>query len=206
MVRVAPKPLSFEEFLTWNDNTGRDFELIDGFPLPVSDPNANHEDLAARLSAYIENLCITSDLPYIPRLSKQIRLKTALGERERSRRGDIVIFDKIEWLRLKDSPSPAAAYSTPPMVIEIVSNNWWDDYLTKLAEYETLEVGELWIVDYAAFGATRYTGNPKMPTLSLYNLANGEYQVRQFRDNDRIESPTFPDLNLTAAQLFAMAK
>jgi Uma2 family endonuclease len=206
MVQVALKPLTFDEFLAWDDGTGRNFELIDGFPMPLNDPNANHEDLAARLSTYIDNLCIALDLPYIPRLSKQIRLITEAGQRERSRRGDIVIFDKVEWLRLKDSPSSAAAYSAPPMVIEIVSNNWRDDYLTKLAEYEALGVRELWIVDYAAFGATRYTGDPKLPTLSVYDLVGEEYQVRQFRDNDRVESLTFPLLNLTATQIFAMSK
>ena len=172
--------------------------------MPLNDPNANHEDLAARLSAHIENLCITLDLPYIPRLSKQIRLKTEPRQRERSRRGDIVIFDKSEWLRLKASSSSAAAYNLPPMVIEIVSNNWRDDYLTKLAEYEALGIQELWLVDYAAFGATRYTGDPKMPTLSVYTLADSEYQVRQFRDNELVESSTFPDLNLTALQIFMM--
>lgn len=206
MVHVALKPLTFEEFLIWDDGTDRNFELIDGFPMPVKDPNAKHEDLAARLSAYIENLCETLDLPYVPRLSKQIRLKTEPGQRERSRRGDIVIFDRAEWLRLKESPSSAAAYNPPPIVIEIVSNNWRDDYLTKLAEYETLGVRELWIVDYGAFGAARYTGDPKLPTLSVYVLVDGEYQVQQFRDDEQVESSTFPDLNLTAFQVFLMAK
>jgi Uma2 family endonuclease len=206
MVQVALKPLTFAEFLAWDDGTGRDFELIDGFPMPLNDPNANHEDVAARLSAYIENLCITLDLSYVCRLSKQIRLKTEPGQRERSRRGDIVIFDRLEWLRLKSSPSSAAAYSPPPMVIEIVSNNWRDDYLTKLAEYENLGIQELWLVDYAAFGATRYTGDPKLPTLSIYTLVEGEYQVQQFRDNELVRSATFPDLDLTAAQIFMMAK
>jgi Uma2 family endonuclease len=31
---------------------------------------------------------------------------------------------------------------------------------------------------------------------------DGEYQVQQFREHDRIESPTFPELNLTAEQIF----
>jgi Uma2 family endonuclease len=206
MVQIALKPLTFAEFLTWDDGTGRDFELIDGFPIPLNDPNANHEDVAARLSAYLENLCITLDLPYVCRLSKQIRLKTEPGQRERSRRGDIVIFDRLEWLRLKASPSSAAAYNPPPMVIEIVSNNWRDDYLTKLAEYENLGIQELWLVDYAAFGASRYTGDPKMPTLSIYTLVEGEYQVQQFRDRERVRSSTFPHLEMIAAQVFMMAK
>lgn len=53
---------------------------------------------------------------------------------------------------MKSSPSSAAAYIPPPGVIEVVSTNWKDDYLTKLAEYEDLGVLEYIIVDYAAFG------------------------------------------------------
>jgi Uma2 family endonuclease len=48
----------------------------------------------------------------------------------------------------------------------------------------------------------RYIGNPKQPTLSPYTLVDGEYQVQQFREHDRIESPTFPELKLTARQIF----
>jgi Uma2 family endonuclease len=51
-------------------------------------------------------------------------------------------------------------------------------------------------------------GNPKQLIISIYLLVDGEYQVRQFRNDDacgeRIESPTFPDLNLTAEQIFAV--
>ncbi|MEP0901051.1 Uma2 family endonuclease [Nodosilinea sp. FACHB-13] len=35
-----------------------------------------------------------------------------------------------------------------PLVIKIVSKNWQEDYLIKLAEYETLGIPEYWIVDY----------------------------------------------------------
>jgi Uma2 family endonuclease len=31
---------------------------------------------------------------------------------------------------------------------------------------------------------------------------DGEYQFQQFRGNERIISPTFPELNLTAEQVF----
>lgn len=44
--------------------------------------------------------------------------------------------------------------------------------------------------------------NPKQPTISIYQLIEGEYQVRQFRGSDRIQSPAFPGLNLTAEQIF----
>jgi hypothetical protein len=53
MYATAAEPLTFEEFLTWDDGTGRSFELRDGFPMPISEPNAKHEDLVQRLCAYL---------------------------------------------------------------------------------------------------------------------------------------------------------
>ncbi|MEL6935751.1 MAG: Uma2 family endonuclease, partial [Cyanobacteria bacterium J06607_17] len=73
------------------------------------------------------------------------------------------------------------------------------------AEYEALGILEYWIVDYLAIGAARYIGTPKTPTLSVYTLANGEYQLQQFRGSDRIVSPTFPDLVITAEDVFNAA-
>ena len=47
-----------------------------------------------------------------------------------------------------------------------------------------------------------HIGNPKRPTFSVYQVIDGEYQVTQFRGDDRVVSPTFPDLNLTVQQVF----
>jgi Uma2 family endonuclease len=200
------QPLTFEEFLAWDDGSGRDFELLDGIPVPLSEPNANHEDLIQRLCAYLETYCQDNDLPYVSRQSKQVRLRTEPGEKERSRKADIVIFTRDEWQRMKASSSSAAAYVPPPGVIEVVSNNWKDDYLTKLAEYEDLGVLEYMIVDYAAFGGIRFIGSPKQPAITIYQLENGEYLPgRVFRGHDRIESILFPNIPLTAAQIVAMS-
>ncbi|MBD0337587.1 MAG: Uma2 family endonuclease, partial [Cyanobacteria bacterium Co-bin13] len=89
------------------------------------------------------------------------------------------------------------------LVIEVVSTNWRDDYGRKVTDYEAMGIAEYWIVDYLALGAVRYIGSPKEPTFSLYRLVEGEYQVTQIRGEGAILSPTFPDLPLTAAQVFA---
>ncbi|MBD2092571.1 Uma2 family endonuclease [Microcoleus sp. FACHB-1515] len=207
MTATITKPLTFEEFLAWDDGSGRDFELVDGIPMPLSEPNANHEDLIERLCTYLENFCRTQNLTYVARQSKQVRLGAEPGEKEKSRKADIVVFAKDEWQRMKGISSSAAAYITPPGVIEVVSNNWKDDYLTKLAEYETLGVLEYWIVDYLPFGGVRFTDSPKQPTLTIYQLENGEYQTpKVFRGQDRIESKLFSGLPLTAEQIFDMSK
>ncbi|MBD2465591.1 Uma2 family endonuclease [Oscillatoria sp. FACHB-1407] len=204
---TVTKPLTFEEFLDWDDGSGRDFELIDGIPVPLSEPNANHEDLIQRLCSYLENHCQENNLPLVPRQSKQIRLKIGIEEKERSRKADIVVFNQEEWQRMKALSISAAAYTAPPGVIEVVSNNWKDDYLTKLAEYEDLGISEYFIIDYAAFGGIRYIGSPKQPTITIYQLEEGEYLPgKVYRGQDKIESRLFPNLTLTAEQIFAMSR
>ncbi|MEN2383799.1 MAG: hypothetical protein HEQ35_31680 [Gloeotrichia echinulata IR180] len=36
MYASVTQPLTFEEFLTWDDGSGREFELLDGIPVPLS--------------------------------------------------------------------------------------------------------------------------------------------------------------------------
>ena len=96
--------------------------------------------------------------------------------------------------------------------------NWRDDYYDKLRDYEEMGIPEYWIVedtaldgfpglkqvsvDYAALGGRDFIGYPKQPTIFIYELVDGEYVKTMFRGNDLIKSPTFPQLNLTAQQVF----
>lgn len=86
-------------------------------------------------------------------------------------------------------------------IAEVVSSNWQNDYARKVEDYAVLEIPEYWIADYAGLGGTRYIGKPKQPTLSICTRHNGEYEMQQFRGEQNIRSPTFPDLNLTAEQV-----
>ncbi|EAZ93216.1 PDDEXK family nuclease [Crocosphaera chwakensis] len=48
-----------------------------------------------------------------------------------------------------------------------------------------------------------FIGQPKQLTISIYQLIDGEYQVKQFRGEDTIhQSIVFPELSLTAKQIF----
>ena len=88
-----------------------------------------------------------------------------------------------------------------------VSTNWRDDYFKKLADYDEMGIREYWIVDYKAYGNKLQIGEGKQPTISIYSRNDeNEYQYKQFRGNDRIESVTFPDLNLTAEEIFSSAR
>ena len=92
--------------------------------------------------------------------------------------------------------------SSIPLVIEVVSAKWQDDYLRKVGEYELIGIPEYWIVDYLGLGGRRFIGNPKQPTISVYQLVDGEYEISLFRGDDNIESAAFSELKLTAQQVF----
>jgi Uma2 family endonuclease len=117
---------------------------------------------------------------------------------------DGVVIDRTALARepLWQKSSTLIHGTSIPLVIEITSNNWRDDYWHKLSDYETLGIAEYWIVDYQALGGRRYIGEPKVPTISVFQLVNEEYQAQLFRGNDRIRSKVFPELNLTAEQIF----
>lgn len=206
MVAIAQKILSFEEFLNWDDGSGRSFELVNGVAMPLSEPTAKHEDVVDGLCRFLVDHCQSLNLPYVPRQSKQVRLNAAPGENESSRKADIVVFAKEEWVRMRQSSASAAAYIPPPLVIEVVSTNWRDDYRIKLNEYETLGILEYWIVDYAGLGGVQYIGSPKQPTVTVNCLIDGEYQAQRYQGEATIVSPTFPQLVLAIAQIVAMTE
>lgn len=80
------------------------------------------------------------------------------------------------------------------LALEVVSTNWEDDYVDKLDEYQRLGITEYWIVDYLAIASRNYLGNPKVPSVFVYQLIDGEYQVKQYKESERIISQTFPEL------------
>ncbi len=206
MVAIAQKTLSFEEFLNWDDDSGRSFELVNGVAMPLSEPTAKHEDVVDGLCRLLVDHCQSLNLPYVPRQNKQVRLNTEPGESESSRKADIVVFAKEEWVRMRQSSASAAAYIPPPLAIEVVSTNWRDDYRIKLNEYETLGILEYWIVDYAGLGGVQYIGSPKQSTVTINRLIDGEYQALRYQGEATIVSPTFPQLVLTIAQIIAMTE
>ncbi len=57
-------------------------------------------------------------------------------------------------------------------------------------------------MDYLAIASRYYLGNPKVPTIFVYHLVEGSYQVQGFTGCDRIISPTFPELDVTVDRVF----
>ena len=195
--------MTVEEFLHWYPDgyEGR-FELRNGVIFKVQ-PTGTHEQVAGFLALELGIEIKRLNLPcFVPR---QGLIKTVDSDKS-AYIPDVMVLDAnaLENESLWKKHSTLTQGTSIKLAIEVVSTNWRDDYLMKLAEYEKLGIAEYWIVDYLGLGGRRYIGNPKQPTISVYSLVEGEYMVNLFRGQDVVNSPAFPELNLTAEQIFAV--
>jgi len=198
------KLVTFNEFVAWYPVNPIDrYELHDGVIVEMTPPTGDHEEVVGFLALEISVEIKRLKLPYF--IPKTAFIKPL--ENESAYSPDVLILNQPNLVNepLWKKESTVSLAESIPLVIEVVSTNWRDDYLKKVAGYETVGIPEYWIVDYAALGGKRFIGNPKQPTISVYSYFEGEYQVRQFRNSERIVSITFPELNLTAEQIFQSA-
>lgn len=198
MTQAAVSPLSFTEFISACPDDGKRYELVNG-RIVESMATRAHDDVADFIyDAFRDEVKRTGENYKVTRFGS---IKTLRDDGlQQGRTPDVSVIDRNTWNA--DLKAYTAMEEPIQLAVEVASTNWRDDYLYKLAEYETLGIFEYWIVDYLALGAARYIGSPKMPTVSIYHLANGEYQLAQFRGEEAIASPTFPTLQLTAQSIF----
>jgi Uma2 family endonuclease len=201
MTQAIAPPLSFLDFLETTPEDGNRYELVNGERVQLMATRA-HDDVADFIYDAFRDQVVRDQLNY--KVSRFASVKTLRDDGlVQGRTPDVSVIDKTVWAA---DPKAYAALEEPiQLAVEVSSTNWRDDYLYKLAEYEALGILEYWIVDYLAVGAIRYIGSPKTPTVSVYTLINGEYQLQQFRGGDRILSMTFPELTVTAAEIFEAA-
>ena len=201
MTQAIAPPLSFLDFLETTPEDGNRYELVNGERVQLMATRA-HDDVADFIYDAFRDQVERDQLNY--KVSRFASVKTRRDDGlVQGRTPDVSVIDKTVWAA---DPKAYAALEEPiQLAVEVSSTNWRDDYLYKLAEYEALGILEYWIVDYLAVGAIRYIGSPKTPTVSVYTLINGEYQLQQFQGGDRILSMTFPELTVTAAEIFEAA-
>lgn len=162
-------------------------------------PKGKHSEFAGFTSGKLFLEISRLQLPYS--IPKESIVKSVDGS---GYEPDVIVLDRDalasepRWER----ESIITMGSSIRLIVEVVSTNWQDDYLTKLRDYEALGIHEYWIVDYLGLGGRLHIGYPKRPTFSVYQLVEGEYEVQRFPEGSKIVSPTFAELNLTSDQIF----
>jgi Uma2 family endonuclease len=195
---IPPHPLTVDQFVAQYGDDKR-YELIDGEVFDL-EPTGPHEEIAGFIT---QKVCFQIELVQLPWTVLQRPLFRPPSIDMTAFRPDVAVIDRAALL---DEPiwpeqSILTRGSSIKFVAEVVSSNWQNDYSRKIEDYASLGIPEYWIADYKGLGGIKHIGQPKQPTLSIGLLADGEYTIQILRGDDVIQSPTFPGLKLTAAQV-----
>jgi Uma2 family endonuclease len=198
MVQAVSQLMTFQEFLAWKPETGR-YELHDGVVIEMQ-PTGPHEQVVGLLNRKLNVLIDQEELDcFIPNTAMVQPLGYETGYKP-----DVLMVDRAALAQepLWERESVITLGSAVKLVVEVTSTNWPDDYARKFEDYEAMGIAEYWIVDYRGLGGRRYIGSPKQPTVTVCRLVEGMYETQLFRRGESLVSPSFPNLRLTAEQVF----
>ena len=198
MTTLTKPRLTFTSFLAQCPDEGR-FEFINGEIVEMVNTR-QHKIIADFLMKKIDQEIDRLTLNWVVTQNVPIQTINKKGN-EQGRVPDVSVIDRTLW---RSAPTDYAALTEPiQLAVEVVSTNWENDYVDKLYKYEKLGVKEYWIVDYLAIASRALIGDPKFPTISVYTLnEENQYTLQQFRDEEKILSLTFAELQITPAQIF----
>ncbi|RUR86686.1 hypothetical protein PCC6912_01290 [Chlorogloeopsis fritschii PCC 6912] len=206
MTQALPKQITFDEFIEWLPESSEvRYELHDGVIVEMPKPTGQHSNVTGFLIEELVLAIIQIGKRGIWTIPRESIVKPTS---ESGYEPDIIVLNQqaLSSEHRWENESIIENAASVKLIVEVVSSNRRDDYYKKRADYEEMGIPEYWIVDYAALGGRAFIGNPKQPTISVCQLVEGEYQVSQFRQGSRIQSPTFPELNLTADQVFRVGR
>jgi Uma2 family endonuclease len=192
MTTTTLTKLDFGQFLQQRPDDGV-YELVNGEIVKVEVIRAR-KNVARYLMFGFNDEIRRLQLDYIVDKDIVIRTVTNKGD-QRGRNPDVSVVSASLWN--SNVTTYGALIDAIQLAVEVTSTNWEDDYIDKLEEYENLGIKEYWIVDYLAIASRSYLGNPKLPTIFVYELIDGKYQVKAFTGTEKIISPTFSELNIT---------
>ncbi len=190
MTITTPK-LTFEEYLAYDDGTDTRYELVNGELIPMSLGSGQHGAVTEFLNVSFRAEILRLKLDWT---SKQMVLgvrSPRAGRWDTSRIPGVLVISLFQWRELRNREAVIELNESPPLlVLEVVSESTKIvDYRAKRVEYNVLNIPEYWIVD------------PLTNKVTVFTLIEELYEPVEFVGSQCIQSPTFPQLELTVEQV-----
>ncbi len=187
---VAPKFLTFAEYLDYDDGTETRYELENGVLLEM--PTENPRNCYVAMTILVELL---KHFSYYLIQYKEIEL-AVLGRRATCRLPDLLVHTEASAAALVGASRSLITLDMPPpaLVVEVVSpgsSNRSRDYRYKRTEYAARQIMEYWIVD------------PEEQQITICKWIDGQYEDTIASREDCLPSEVVPAWGLTVAQIFS---
>jgi len=181
MLTIKPRFETFEEYLVYEDNSEKLYELFNGELIEVPPESGLNFQIANRLFLVFA-LILGTDRVRGHGLELEVR-----GE-PKNRYPDLTIIREEHIQLLSKRNTILLSMSPPLLVVEVVSPGEIQrdrDYIAKRIQYQDCGIPEYWIVD------------PQTQTILVLELVNDVYTiVGNFSNDDLVRSPTFGQLKL----------
>ncbi|NJM47280.1 MAG: Uma2 family endonuclease [Alkalinema sp. RU_4_3] len=196
MTVATQRRMSLEEFLTYDDGTDRRYELVDGVLVEMGAESTINTQIAGFLYGFFILMGVPS---HLIGFKQKIEVRSGYVT---ARDPDLVVHtEESEAAIYGLSEACLKLYDpNPSIVIEVVSpgpessDNYQRDYVQKPREYADRGIPEMWLID------------PARSVVKVGALADGAYDFAEFTGDSAIASPSFPTLNLTAAQVLTAGR
>jgi Uma2 family endonuclease len=198
---LPTKPLTFEEYLAYDDDLGQRYELLEsGELLALTNENDINVILAMELYEYLKQF-VSRRLIRINSTAIQVTPTTlALPNgrtrriRQQSRIPDLMVLTAQAAKQIFGKPSGLALeHDNPLLIVKFVSQfNSDEDYTDKRAQYEARGVLEYWIADR------------HQQQVSVLTLAGDRYTESLYQGDATIHSQVLPAVNLSVNQLLTV--
>jgi Uma2 family endonuclease len=179
------KTYNYSDYLLWQFSER--VELIKGFINKMSPaPSSSHQKISANLSGvFYENLKRSSCNFYAAPFDVRLPIESA-------NKGTTVVQPDLCIICDESKLDKRGCNGAPDLIVEIVSqSNSKHDVKTKFELYQEAGVLEYWIIE------------PYDKILFVYTLIDGKYiGLQPQTEGDIINSPLFPDLEITLDDVF----
>ncbi|ACB50941.1 hypothetical protein cce_1591 [Crocosphaera subtropica ATCC 51142] len=187
MLETKPKFKSFEDYLAYEDDNNKWYELFNGELIEMPPESGINVQIGIFLILQFSRF-----IDY-----RQIRgqgLELEVRGEPRNRYPDLTII-REEHINLLAKRNTICLFMPPPLlVVEIVSPGELQkhrDYIAKRIQYQDCGIPEYWIID------------PENQTILVLELKDKTYvELGEFSENSKIKSPQFSQLDLFVSQLF----
>lgn len=183
---VTTKPMTIEEYLTYDDGTDTRYELVNGELIAMP----TESDLNDRIATFLFATFLQLGIPYYC-LSMKAQIVVS-GTRATARQPDLMVLSEETATALKGVNQRLITHDMPPplLVVEVVSpKQETRDYRYKRTEYAARQIPEYWIVDAIAQKVT------------ILQWVDGLYEEQTYQNDAVILSHVFAELALTTAQI-----